>query len=100
MESKVCSRSQGQPPSPRKRAMIETTRSKRSPVVVAMRLQCKRGMATGQTGGKFRSLRSKQRVGEFQCFTHDLGFVRKNAIDAPDGETQHGHAVVHGPGKN
>src|SRR5271165_2394221 len=32
MESKVCSRSHGQPPGPRRRAMIETARSKRSPV--------------------------------------------------------------------
>src|SRR5215472_12330573 len=33
MESKVCSRSQGQPPGARRRAMIWTARSKRSPVV-------------------------------------------------------------------
>src|SRR5712691_200592 len=33
MESKLCSRSQGQPPGPRNRAMMETARSNRSPVV-------------------------------------------------------------------
>src|SRR5579864_4529635 len=33
MESKVCSRSQGQPPGARRRSMIATARSKRSPVV-------------------------------------------------------------------
>src|ERR1700694_1906204 len=33
MESKVCSRSQGHPPGPRRRAIMETARSKRSPVV-------------------------------------------------------------------
>src|SRR5581483_2896176 len=33
MESNVCSRSQGQPPGPRNRAMMETARSNRSPVV-------------------------------------------------------------------
>src|SRR5580658_11162170 len=33
MVSKVCSRSQGHPPGPRNRAMIETARSNRSPVV-------------------------------------------------------------------
>src|SRR5712692_504818 len=32
MESKVCSRSQGHPPGARSRAMMETARSKRSPV--------------------------------------------------------------------
>src|ERR1700722_15170500 len=32
MESKVCSRSQGQPPGPRRRDMMATARSKRSPV--------------------------------------------------------------------
>src|SRR5512147_81026 len=33
MESNVCSRSHGQPPGARNRAMISTARSKRSPVV-------------------------------------------------------------------
>src|SRR5882757_6847753 len=33
MESKVCSRSQGQPPGARRRSMMLTARSKRSPVV-------------------------------------------------------------------
>src|SRR5271157_3137474 len=33
MVSKVCSRSQGHPPGPRSRAMIDTARSNRSPVV-------------------------------------------------------------------
>src|ERR1700681_2064311 len=33
MESKVCSRSQGQPPGARRRSMMATARSKRSPVV-------------------------------------------------------------------
>src|SRR5436305_8456943 len=32
MESKVCSRSHGHPPSPRSRAMMDTARSKRSPL--------------------------------------------------------------------
>src|SRR5260370_8083380 len=33
MESKVCARSEGQPAGPRNRAMMETARSNRSPVV-------------------------------------------------------------------
>jgi hypothetical protein len=33
MVSKVCSRSQGHPPGPRNRAMMDTARSNRSPVV-------------------------------------------------------------------
>jgi hypothetical protein len=33
MESKVCSRSQGQPPGARSRSMMLTARSNRSPVV-------------------------------------------------------------------
>src|ERR1700693_259964 len=42
MESKVCSRSHGQPPGPRSRAMIETARSKRSPEVGMRPKHCKR----------------------------------------------------------
>ncbi len=42
IESKVCSRSHGQPPGPRSRAMIETARSKRSPVVGMRPKHCKR----------------------------------------------------------
>src|ERR1039458_9870525 len=36
MVSKVCSRSQGHPPGPRSRAMMDTARSKRSPVVAIL----------------------------------------------------------------
>src|ERR1700691_5695653 len=48
MESKVCSRSQGQPPGARKRSIIATARSKRSPVV-DIGIHSKRPLAVGAT---------------------------------------------------
>src|SRR6266496_5413243 len=48
MVSKVCSRSQGQPPGARSRAMMDTARSKRSPVV-GIRIHCKSGNVSRQS---------------------------------------------------
>src|SRR6266404_7827817 len=55
MESKVCSRSQGHPPGPRNRAMIETARSNRSPVVadIAPTLNERRKNGQRDMGTKF-----------------------------------------------
>src|ERR1700758_1902572 len=49
MESKVCSRSQGQPPGARSRAMMETARSKRSPVVLVIASNLNEPRACGQS---------------------------------------------------
>src|SRR5450432_1691636 len=47
MESKVCSRSHGQPPGARRRAIIETTDSKRSPVVVMVAINVNQASGGG-----------------------------------------------------
>src|SRR5215469_7401202 len=86
MVSKVCSRSQGHPPGARSRAMIETTRSNRSPVI-AIRPTLNEAVAFCY-GGLVRVKRLIQK----------LRIIGDDAVDAPLGELAHAGWIVHRPG--
>src|SRR5215831_5682435 len=83
MVSKVCSRSQGQPPGARSRAMMDIARSNRSPVV---------GIAITLNEGEGFSL------SVVKCSIQKRWVVGNEAIDAPFGEPAHLTRGIHGPG--
>src|SRR5580704_18358991 len=82
MVSKVCSRSHGHPPGPRNRAMIDTARSNRSPVV---------GIATNVNDAMWFSLFA------VECSIQKCGIVGNQSVDAPFGKLQHLILGVHRP---
>src|SRR5215469_1087297 len=85
MLSKVCSRSHGQPPGARSRAMMETARSNRSPVV---------GIATTVNEAERFSL------SVVKCLIQKLRIVGDQAIYAPFGKAAHVARRGHGPGND
>src|SRR6516225_12348628 len=83
MVSKVCSRSHGQPPGARSRAMMDTARSNRWPVL---------GIAITVNEVRRFSL------SVVKCLIQKLRIVGDEAIDAPFGELAHLMRGIHRPG--